>query len=360
MDTIIVKIDQFKPDPALVEIGANIIRNGGTVIFPTETVYGLGANGLSQEACMKIFKAKERPADNPLILHVSSVQMLETIAHIDPETLRKISKFWPGPLTVLLKKKETVPESVSAGLPTVAVRMPDNPLALEMIRAAGVPVAAPSANLSTRPSITDSAHAIAEMYGRVDLIYDAGRTTMGIESTILDLQTSPPRLLRSGSTTLEVLSLEFGRIELTDVARGVTEGEIALTPGMKYRHYAPGKPLYLMQSLEDFKRIVSLTESHSSVLPIGCSEFAGESRNYCDLGSISDLRTVGSNLFSAFRKLDSGSFSFGVIHPVPEHGLGLGIMNRIRKATNHRTMSAEEIIELIDSEERGSDKGHIL
>ena len=224
MNTIIVRADQNNPDSESVMLGASIIREGGTVIFPTETVYGLGADGLNESACMKIFVAKNRPADNPLILHISSLEMLERVAFLDDDDLRsKILSFWPGPLTVLLRKRPSVPDAVSAGLPTVAVRMPDNPLALALIDSSGVPIAAPSANLSTRPSITDSADAISEMYGRVDLIYDTGHTAFGIESTIVDMTANPPKLLRSGSTTVEDLEAVFGHIEVTEAARGTME-----------------------------------------------------------------------------------------------------------------------------------------
>ncbi len=351
MYTRIVRADQDNPDREAVMAGASIIRAGGTVIFPTETVYGLGADGLNGEACLKIFMAKNRPADNPLILHISSPDMLDRVAVVDSSDLRsKIMSFWPGPLTVLLRKQPTVPDSVTAGLDTVAVRMPDNPLALALIDSAGVPIAAPSANLSTRPSITDSADAIAEMSGRVDLIYDSGRTAYGIESTIIDLTARPYRILRSGSARIEDLEAVFGHIEITDAARGTAESEVALTPGMKYRHYAPTRPLFLMRNVEEFVSLLRSSPDKHNVLFIGCSELLdGSTKERYDLGPFSDLRQVGSRIFSSFRYLDSGSYELGVIHPFPETGYGLGIMNRIRKASGHRTASAIEIMEAMGS-----------
>ncbi len=344
--TRIVKADQNRPDPEAVHSGAEVILAGGTVIFPTETVYGLGANGLDQEACLKIFTAKSRPADNPLILHISSLEMLDDIAVLPDSRLREsLMRFWPGPLTVLLEKSNAVPAAVSAGQPTVAVRMPDNRLALELISASGVPIAAPSANLSTRPSITDSQDAILEMSGRVDLIYDSGKTSFGLESTILDLTTSPPRLLRAGSTTVESLQEVFGSIEISDAARGTVESNVAITPGMKYRHYAPEKPFFLMHSVEDFRALVNLDLCHLGILAIGADELC-RSDQCLRLGSMTDLRQVGHNLFSAFRQLDLGDYNMAVIHPFPENGYGLAIMNRIRKATGHRTVTVKEVLEL--------------
>ena len=346
LHTRIVKADQDNPDPEAVKSGAAVILAGGTVIFPTETVYGLGANGLDQDACLKIFTAKNRPADNPLILHISSLEMLDGIAVLPDSSVRqRLAHFWPGPLTVLLEKTDVVPAAVSAGQPTVAVRMPDNRLALELISASDVPIAAPSANLSTRPSITDSQDAVREMSGRVDLIYDSGKTSFGVESTILDLTTTPPRLLRAGSTTVESLQEVFGNIEISDAARGTVESSVAITPGMKYRHYAPEKPFFLMNSMEDFRRLLDLDLGHLGILAMGADEVC--SKDQClRLGSMNDLRQVGHNLFSAFRELDRSDFNMAVIHPFPENGYGLAIMNRIRKATGHRVITTEEVLEL--------------
>ncbi|MEM0157603.1 MAG: L-threonylcarbamoyladenylate synthase [Thermoplasmataceae archaeon] len=344
--TRIVKADQDRPDPDAVHSGAEVILSGGTVIFPTETVYGLGANGMDQEACLKIFTAKNRPPDNPLILHISSIEMLDGIAVIRDKDLRsRLARFWPGPLTVLLAKADAVPDAVSAGQPTVAVRMPDNRLALELISASGVPIAAPSANLSTKPSITDSQHAIQEMSGRVDLIYDSGKTSFGLESTILDVTTSPPRLLRAGSATVESLQEVFGKIEISEEARGTVESDVAITPGMKYRHYAPEKPFFLMKSVEEFRRLNNLDTHDLGILAMGSDEVCC-SDQCLRLGSMNDLRQIGHNLFSAFRQLDQSHFKMAVIHPFPEYGYGLAIMNRIRKATGHRVATMEEILKM--------------
>ena len=348
-DTMIVHVDQFHPGIWEIEAGAAVIRRGGTVIFPTETVYGLGANALSEEACMKIFTAKNRPVDNPLIVHVSSMEMLGTIAELPEDNLAdKLKTLWPGPLTVLLHKKPVLPDTVTAGLPTVAVRMPDNLLALALIESSGVPIAAPSANLSTRPSITDSSDAIREMEGRVDLIYDAGPTKLGIESTIIDVSVFPPVLLRAGSTPVEILTEIFGDIEITDIARGVTEVERALTPGMRYRHYSPEKRLYLIPDVNSFIELGKRNLGGNPPLFIGASEYCRQiSNRFIDLGSADNLDTVASRLFSAFRKLDADSCPFGVIHPFAEKGQGLAIMNRIRKASGHRELTLDEALYVI-------------
>ena len=234
VDTKVLKIDQVHPDTGIIKEAAEVIKSGGTVVFPTETVYGLGASAFSGKACRKIFEAKERPPDNPLIVHISDLSELEKVAVDVPEDLIPVlEKIWPGPITILFRKSRNVPDEVTAGLETVAVRMPANPVALMLIKESGVPIAAPSANIATRPSIVDSSEALSELTGRVDMILDAGKTFFGIESTIIDVRKRPPELLRPGAFDVEDLEQYFGAILIGDTARGLKEAELAITPGMK-------------------------------------------------------------------------------------------------------------------------------
>lgn len=347
--TIVLKVDQEIPDPNLIQRGADIIRSGGLVVFPTETVYGLGANAFSEDACRKIFAAKERPADNPLIVHVSSLEMLRTVADTVPEHIAEnLDKIWPGPVTLLFPKSSRIPDVVTGGSKLVAVRIPANNLALALIEASGVPIAAPSANISTRPSITDSRHAIEELDDRVDLIYDSGTTPQGIESTILDVSGVEPVLLRAGSRSVEDLELVFGHIDVNDYIRGHREGSVPLVPGMKYRHYSPDKPLFLSRTRDVLLQMVDQTDMESGIAIIASEEVCSQVKGTCiSLGPERDLDLIGKNLFSALRELEALEVHAGIIMPFPETGKGLAIMNRIRKASTAEFSSLEELEKLI-------------
>ena len=313
-----------------IKVCAGIIKSGGTVVFPTETVYGLGADAFNPGACSKIFIAKNRPADNPLIVHISSMEMLDQVAYIDDGLRKKMENIWPSPLTLLLKKKESIPDIVSAGLDTVCVRFPDNKIALELIEASG-PIAAPSANISTRPSIVDSETAVEELDGRVDAIIDAGRVKYGVESTILDCTTEPYRLLRAGAFSVEDIESIIGKIYVDPLAKGYSQSGVALTPGLKYRHYAPSKKLFLIENEEEFKKFIS-SEISKDFLVL-CSK---ENEKYASGKSIvlgSDIYEIAHNLFYDFRYLDNSGKLYGVIQAFPETGIGLAVMNRIRKAS---------------------------
>ncbi|GGM70191.1 threonylcarbamoyl-AMP synthase [Thermogymnomonas acidicola] len=327
-----------------VRKGASVIKAGGTVIFPTETVYGLGANALSAEACLKVFRAKNRPADNPLIVHVCDMEGFLRVAENPPEGLVSALKaLWPGPLTVLVRKRDVVPDVTTGGSPYVAVRMPDNPLALALIRESGVPIAAPSANLATRPSIVDSSQAIREMYGRVDLIYDCGPVRIGVESTILDMRGGTPRLLRPGGYPVEFLERHFGEIEVTDEARGLRLSPVALTPGMKYRHYSPSVQMF-MADVDTIRELCATGRKDITV--IAEHSVCGVCRADCiDLGLT--MEDVARNLFSAFLALETRGSRAGFIQKFGEGGLGLAIMNRIRKASSGEVHSLGEALALV-------------
>ncbi len=335
MKTRIEKIDQVDPEISILREAASIIREGGTVVFPTETVYGLGANAYSSEACSKVFRAKNRPEDNPLIVHVfNREQLLECTVDQDPEMLRALESIWPGPLTVLMKRGARIPDNVTAGLETVAVRMPANPLALKLIELSGCPIAAPSANIATRPSIVDSAEAISELDGLVDMILDAGPTFFGIESTIINTMKRPVELLRPGAYNQDDLRPYFGEIRISDVARGLEASEMAITPGMKYKHYAPDREMYVISDPE-ILRGSQAALAESGIMPIMSTEtLADLSLEGISLGSSGNLYEIAKNLFTAFRKLERSGSRTGIIESFPETGVGLAVMNRIRKASS--------------------------
>ena len=234
---------------------AEILKQGGLVAFPTETVYGLGGNGLDKEAAKKIYAAKGRPSDNPLILHVSSIEEVTPLVKTLPEKAKKLMEaFWPGPLTLVLPKSDIVPKESTGGLETVALRSPENALTLALIRACGFPIAGPSANLSGRPSPTEAAHVLEDLGGRIEGILEDGAVGIGVESTIVDLSEDSPTLLRPGAITIEDLEEVLGEkvaIDPTLLGKSMTEGFIPKAPGMKYRHYAPKAEMILFKKKEE-------------------------------------------------------------------------------------------------------------
>lgn len=348
--TIVRKVDQLDPDRKILREAARVIREGGTVVFPTETVYGLGANAFSGSACMKIFEAKKRPADNPLIVHIRSIdQLYECTVEQNKEVVKSLKTLWPGPLTILMKRGKKIPDIVTAGLDSVAVRMPANPLALKLIEASGVPVAAPSANLATKPSIVDSSEAIEELDGRVDMILDAGPTFFGIESTILNTMSVPVRLMRPGAFAREDLEPFFGKIEVGGEAKGLVESDVPLAPGMKYRHYSPENRIFLLGSLVLLRNLprdalagkIKLIASDETIRETGVEGIS--------LGARTDLYEVARNLYPSFRELDRIGAGIGLIEPFPEYGIGLAIMNRIRKASSGAISNPREFEDLLKS-----------
>jgi L-threonylcarbamoyladenylate synthase len=342
MHTRILKVDQVNPDPGVVDQAAGIIRNGGTVVFPTETVYGLGANALSEPASEKIFLAKGRPPDNPLIVHISSLSQLDQLCTEIPVKARRAMEFiWPGPVTMILKRTNMVSGAVTAGLPTVAVRMPANPLALALIEKSGVPIAAPSANLATRPSIVDSSDAISEFSGLVDMILDAGRTYFGIESTIVNMTVEPPVMLRPGVLSPEDLEPFLGKVAYNPEAIEIAGDETPMSPGMKYTHYSPRKPLVLVTDMKIFRKI---PEIYRNVSMIGTDQsIEGLSGRNLPLGDEARPYEVASNIFKAFRLLDDTGSRCGFIHVLQERGIGIAVMNRIRKASRFTVSDEEEL-----------------
>ncbi len=271
-DTITLHLDLNKFESNDLNQAAQFIRENKTVIFPTETVYGLGANALSDDAVSKIFVAKGRPQDNPLIVHVSSIEMLESLIlnPLDDKSKKLIDAFWPGALTLVLKHSDVVPESVCAHLDTVGIRMPDHPIALKLIELAGVPIAAPSANISGKPSPTEAEHVISDMLGRVDMIITASKSRIGVESTVLDMSSPIPTLLRPGGVTVSQIESVIGPIKIDEaIHRSVEKPK---SPGMKYTHYAPNAPLTIYRGLnESMINAIQKEIDHSIAIGLKCA-----------------------------------------------------------------------------------------
>ncbi len=337
MKTRIIKISSRNPDERSIAAAVAVIKNGGLVAFPTETVYGLGANALDKQAVKKIFMAKKRPADNPLIVHIASYADIARLAHPLPSYAQKlIRKFWPGPLTLVLRKKRLVPDIVTAGGPTVAVRMPKHKVALALIKKAGTPIAAPSANLAGRPSATSASHVLEDFDDKIDLILDGGRTRIGLESTVLDVTQSKPIILRPGGITKEVLERVMGiSFTYNKNPRG-----LARSPGMKYRHYAPRTRVNIVPydkpavMTAETQRLLHCFHRRGERVGILATLVKTRQRPKSDalLFAGSSPATIGRNLFRYLRYLDSRGLDVILVEGIPERGLGAAIMNRLRKA----------------------------
>lgn len=319
---------------------AAILRDGGLVGIPTETVYGLGANGLNEEAVAHIFEAKGRPQDNPLILHIPDASWLERYCKDIPLTAYKLADaYWPGPMTMILRRKDIVPDAVTAGLDTVGMRCPAHPLCRAIIDAAGVPVAAPSGNTSGRPSPTTAQHMLEDMDGKIDAIVDGGPCSVGVESTIIDLTETPARLLRPGGITLEQLEAVLGEVAVDPaVTRLMGAGEQPKAPGMKYRHYAPKAPVTVVTG--DPQKSAEYIASHASpedgiicfdeFLPLFTRR--SETRPVMDLGPAGDKEEQARHIFDALRSFDHTSVPAIWAQCPDATGIGLAIANRLNKA----------------------------
>lgn len=323
--------------PGQLDEAAQLLAQGEVVAFPTETVYGLGANALNPEAVAKIFQAKGRPQDNPLIVHCTGQEQVERFVLEIPEPARLLmAKFWPGPLTLVLKKTDLVPEEVTAGLDTVAVRVPQHAVALALLERTGFPLAAPSANLSGKPSPTSAEHVFTDLRGRIPAIVDGGETGWGVESTVVDCTTWPFRLLRPGGVTLEELQ------ELVEVDYSLQGGERPRSPGMKYQHYAPDAEVYLVSGAGSAEKILELSETYQGEgLQVGVMTWDERAQLFPGLpvlamGPQGDLGTLASRLYALLREADELGLNVLFIEGVQEDHLGLAIMNRLRKAAKNR------------------------
>ena len=341
MDTKIISAN----DAQVVALAANYLTTGDLVAIPTETVYGLGANGLNPEAVAKIFQVKGRPQDNPLILHIADPEQMELFCHDIPEAAYALAEaFWPGPLTMVLPAKDIVPMSTRANLPSVAVRCPDCAITREIIRSAGVPVAAPSANISGKPSTTTAQHVYDDHAGKIPLIVDGGACRVGVESTIVDLTDEKPRLLRPGGITPEQLKAVLGDLLIDKaVTASIDHDTVVKAPGMKYRHYAPAEPVVIVSG----SREKAAAYIHAHFEPgdrVLC--FEEELELYADChplsyGQEANVDTLCAGLFAALRELDDAS-----IHQVyarcPEgDGVAFAVQNRLKKAAAFHIIDAE-------------------
>lgn len=344
METKIIKIDQESYFNKVLNYPANILKSGGLVAFPTETVYGLGANALDAEAIKKIFEAKGRPGDNPLIVHISNIEDLDDLVGAYSGMVKKvISKFWPGPLTIVFKRSDIVPDIVTAGLDTVAVRMPENPIAKKLIDIAGVPVAAPSANLSGKPSPTQAKHVIEDLSGKIDCIIDGGTCDVGLESTVLDLSGEEAKILRPGGVTIE----ELKEIIPTVVYDPALENKdlIPKSPGMKYIHYAPNADVFMLENFDDslekkeaLIHLINQEFQNKRVGFMGSKSFVDLFNEYfgISLGHRGNMEKIASNLFKVLREFDENNIEIIIAESFDKVGVGHAIMNRLSKSAGYK------------------------
>ena len=341
----------LSPSPEVLEKASGLLKSGQLVAFPTETVYGLGANALNRDAVLSIFAAKDRPADNPLIVHIWSVDQLEGICEVPEKAWPLMERFWPGPLTILMPRKETIPMEVTAGLDTVAIRMPSHPAAKALLKACGLPIAAPSANRSGKPSPTTAGYVYQDMQGRIPLILDGGPCQVGLESTVLDL-TGTPTILRPGGITPEDLAAILGPVQVAgSVLRPLMKGEVARSPGMRYRHYAPKGQVTLVngdeaQVVAALRKLYLQSEADGLKACVMCfSEHMEALRDCCphDIGSKENPASTAHLLFDTLRKLDDEDMDAIYSEVVPAEGIGLAIMNRLGRAASFRTIEADSL-----------------
>lgn len=321
---------------------AEIIRLGGLVLFPTETVYGLGANGLDENAVKNIFKAKGRSSDNPLILHISDFNMLNDIVeNISDVEYKLMKEFWPGPFTIILNRKPVVPNIVTANLDTVGIRMPSNEIANKLISYSGLPIAAPSANISGKPSGTNISDIFDELSDKVDCIIDGGNTLVGLESTVVRVIDGIPTILRPGKITPEDIKRVVGNVKIDKhIFSKLEDGEKVLSPGMKYKHYAPDSKCVLVYSDNNdllVKKINEISMSYQTPLILSTSENVKnyENKLVIDIGSKYNLNEIAKNIFTDLRKVDKFNPDIVIIEGVKQEGLGLAIMNRLVRACSH-------------------------
>lgn len=325
-----------------LKTAANIIKNGGLVLFPTETVYGIGANGLDKNAVKKIFIAKGRKQDNPLILHISNFDMLKLISrNINNVEQKLIDAFWPGPFTIILNRTNNVPDEVTGGLDTVGIRMPSSPIAKYIIEYSGVPIAAPSANISGKPSGTNLDDILGELEDKVDCIVNSGNCEVGIESTVVRVINNIPHILRPGMITPEQIKKVANDVVIDKhILENIDNPKQALSPGMKYKHYAPNSRCILVYSYDNQKlvdKIKDIAKNYSNPLVVCCSENIPfyDNLKIIKLGSKNNLEEISKNLFTVLRKVDTYNPDIVIIEGVKEEGIGLAIMNRLLRACSY-------------------------
>lgn len=350
METKILKIEEDNIDKKIISAAGEIIRAGGLVAFPTETVYGLGGDGLNRESSRKIYAAKGRPSDNPLIIHICEFEDIKELTETVPEEAQRLAEaFWPGPLTIILPKSDKVPMETTGGLDTVAIRMPSNPVALAFIRAAGGFVAAPSANTSGRPSPTLAKHVAEDLYGKIDMILDGGAVGIGLESTIVDLSGNIPVILRPGYITKDMLEKILGEVEVDGTILDAESGQAPKAPGMKYKHYAPKAELTIVSGTADKVRdkINGLTNQAISdgykagVIATQETRDGYISQNVKIAGKRWDEEAIARHLYEILREFDEEDIDYIYSESFEGSELGQAIMNRLLKAAGHNIIEAD-------------------
>jgi L-threonylcarbamoyladenylate synthase len=350
--TLLLKVNSENPDPLEIQTAAEIIRKGGLVAFPTETVYGLGADALNADAVLALFEAKKRPLDNPPIVHVANPsEVCRLVKEVPKKAELLMEKFWPGPLTLVFKHSRLVPNLTVAGLDTVAIRMPNHKVALALIKQSGCPIAAPSANLAGKPSPTIAQHVYDDLNERIDAILDGGATNIGVESTVIDVTVDPPMILRPGGTTLEELKQVLSNVKLHSFVEAMMELplEKIRSPGMKHRHYAPKAEVILVEGAIDAikSKIKELAECYSlkgaKVGILATDETQAKYKAYLvkSMGSRFNLPVIASNLFRLLREIDAQNIDLIIVEGVPSEGMGLAVMNRLRKASGYHIIKTE-------------------
>ncbi len=350
MNTEVVSIDEHNIDSLAKELlqkAGDIVKNGGLVAFPTETVYGLGGDALNPESSRKIYAAKGRPSDNPLIVHVASMEDVEAIVDEVPEAAYKLSKaFWPGPLTMIMNKNDKVPRETTGGLDTVAIRMPNNEIALELIRQSGGFIAAPSANTSGRPSPTVARYCVEDLSGKIEMIIDGGQVGIGLESTIVDLTSDIPMILRPGYITEDMLKEILGEVTIDRTIIDASSTQKPKAPGMKYRHYAPKGSLAIVQGSQSSvvayinEQAKKAMEEGKRVGVIGTDA----TRNLYSadviksVGNREDELSIAHELFKVLREFDDENIDVMFSESFDESGIGQAIMNRLLKAAGHNVI----------------------
>ena len=343
MKTIIEKIDKNQKNTDIIREAGRILKEGGLVAFPTETVYGLGADALNEDAAKKIYAAKGRPSDNPLIIHITNMKALDKIVSEVPEKAVKVAeKYWPGPLTMILPKSDIIPNEVCAGLDTVAIRMPSHPIAHEIIKKCGFPLAAPSANTSGKPSPTTAAHVMNDMDGKIAAVVDGGSCSVGVESTVVTLACPVPRALRPGGVTPDQLRAVLGEVEIDKaVFKALESGEKVLSPGMKYKHYSPNAHVIIVKG--DFDKFASLVaEPRSERTCAVC--FDGEEDKISvpayPYGHADSPEEQARELFDVLRHVDDEKMELAFVRFPSLDGVGMAVYNRLLRAAGF------EVIEL--------------
>lgn len=343
METELIKVNSL--DDEVLKRASKCIKNGGLVAFPTETVYGLGGDGLNPKAASRIYQAKGRPSDNPLILHINDQKMLKRIvSEITPMAKKIMTAFCPGPITIILPKSKIVPKTVTGGLDTIAIRMPDNDIARELIRLADTPIAAPSANISGRPSPTTAQAVYHDLQGRIEFILDGGACEFGVESTIVDCTEEVPVILRPGAITKEMLEEIFPVVKIDGAIVG--ENVIPKAPGMKYKHYAPKADMVLVEGakekmVQEILKIVQDYEAKNKSVGLLVSDEVADKLNHkytFKYGSQNDLSQIASEIYEGLRYFDDKAIDIIVAEGTTNKGIGLAIMNRLHKASGFNSI----------------------